>query len=101
MKVGVIGLGYVGLPLAVAFAEEGHEVVGLDVDARRLEALGQGRSYVEDIHDETLAPLTGRLHPTSSYADLASCHAVIVCVQRKSQVSLVSRRSSLSVSPLT
>ena len=46
MKVGVIGLGYVGLPLAVAFAEEGHEVVGLDVDARRLEALGQGRSYV-------------------------------------------------------
>ena len=80
MKVGVIGLGYVGLPLAVAFAEEGHEVVGLDVDARRLEALGQGRSYVEDIHDETLAPLTGRLHPTSSYADLASCHAVIVCV---------------------
>ena len=80
MKVGVIGLGYVGLPLAVAFAEEGHEVVGLDVDARRLEALGQGRSYVEDIPSETLAPLTERLHPTSSYADLASCHAVIVCV---------------------
>jgi UDP-N-acetyl-D-glucosamine dehydrogenase len=80
MKVGVIGLGYVGLPLAVAFAEEGHEVVGLDVDGRRLEALGQGRSYIEDIPDETLAPLTGQLHPTSSYADLASCHAVIVCV---------------------
>ena len=55
MKVGVIGLGYVGLPLAVAFSEEGHEVVGLDVDARRVAALGQGRSHVVDIPGETLA----------------------------------------------
>ena len=45
MKVGIIGLGYVGLPLAVAFAEEGHEVVGLDADGRKVEALREGRAW--------------------------------------------------------
>jgi UDP-N-acetyl-D-glucosamine dehydrogenase len=80
MKVGVIGLGYVGLPLAVAFAQEGHEVLGLDSDHRKLEALGEGRSYVEDIPDEALASLGQRLSVTSHHADLASCNAVIICV---------------------
>jgi UDP-N-acetyl-D-glucosamine dehydrogenase len=72
MKVGIIGLGYVGLPLAVAFAEAGHEVIGLDSDQRKLEALGEGRSYVEDISNEVLAPLGGRLTATPRHADLAS-----------------------------
>ena len=49
MRVGIIGLGYVGLPLAVAFAEEGHDVVGVDVDARKVEALNRGESHIEDI----------------------------------------------------
>jgi UDP-N-acetyl-D-glucosamine dehydrogenase len=80
MKIGIIGLGYVGLPLAVAFAQEGHEVVGLDADPRKIEALNEGRSYVEDISDEALAPLAGRLRATPRHADLASCNAVIVCV---------------------
>jgi len=80
MKVGIIGLGYVGLPLAVAFAEEGHEVVGLDADARKVESLTAGRSYVEDVPDEAIAPLSERLKATNRYADLASCHAVIICV---------------------
>jgi UDP-N-acetyl-D-glucosamine dehydrogenase len=80
MKVGIIGLGYVGLPLAVAFAQAGHEVVGLDSDQRKLEALGEGRSYIEDIPDEALAPLGDRLVATPRHADLASANAVIVCV---------------------
>ncbi len=80
MKIGIVGLGYVGLPLAVAFAEAGHEVVCLDVDRRRIEALGEGRSYVEDVPDSTLAPLRDRLRPSSDYADVASCEAVVVCV---------------------
>jgi UDP-N-acetyl-D-glucosamine dehydrogenase len=80
MKIGIVGLGYVGLPLAVAFAEAGHEVVCLDVDPRKVEALSEGRSYIEDVGDATLAPLRDRLRPTSSYADVASCNAVIVCV---------------------
>jgi UDP-N-acetyl-D-glucosamine dehydrogenase len=80
MKIGIVGLGYVGLPLAVAFAEAGHEVVCLDVDPGKVEALREGRSYVEDVADATLVPLRDRLRPTASYADLASCHAAIVCV---------------------
>jgi UDP-N-acetyl-D-glucosamine dehydrogenase len=80
MKVGVVGLGYVGLPLAVAFAEEGHEVVGLDADPRKIDALKEGRSYIEDISSERLAPLAEQLTATSRYADLSSCDAVIICV---------------------
>jgi UDP-N-acetyl-D-glucosamine dehydrogenase len=80
MKVGIIGLGYVGLPLAVAFAEAGCEVVCLDADPHRLKALSEGHSYVEDISDNTLAPLADRLRPTASHQELASCNAVIICV---------------------
>jgi UDP-N-acetyl-D-glucosamine dehydrogenase len=80
MKIGVIGLGYVGLPLAVAFAEEGHEVVGLDTDGRKVSSLGDGRSHVEDVADEALRRVADKLRPSGDYADLASCHAVIICV---------------------
>jgi UDP-N-acetyl-D-glucosamine dehydrogenase len=80
MKVGIIGVGYVGLPLGVAFAEAGHEVVGLDADARKIEALNAGESYVEDVPSETLAALDGRLRATGRYADLTSCDAVLICV---------------------
>ncbi len=80
MQVGVIGLGYVGLPLAVAFAEAGHEVVCFDVDPAKIEALKAGRSYVEDVGEEVLAPLRGRLHPTTDPAVLGRCDAVVICV---------------------
>jgi UDP-N-acetyl-D-glucosamine dehydrogenase len=80
MKIGVIGLGYVGLPLAVAFAEVGHEVVGLDTDPRKIESLAAGRSYIDDVPDSALEALAGRLIPTRRYGDLASCHAVAICV---------------------
>jgi UDP-N-acetyl-D-glucosamine dehydrogenase len=80
MKIGIVGLGYVGLPLAVAFAEAGHEVVGLDADARKVEALSAGRSYIEDIPDAVLAPLRDRLRATSDHAALGSCEAVVICV---------------------
>jgi UDP-N-acetyl-D-glucosamine dehydrogenase len=80
MKIGIVGLGYVGLPLAVAFAETGHEVVGLDTDPHKIEALEAGRSYVEDIPDGALAPLRGSLEATSEYAALEPCEAVVVCV---------------------
>jgi UDP-N-acetyl-D-glucosamine dehydrogenase len=80
MRIGIIGLGYVGLPLAVAFAENGDEVVGLDVDSRKVEALNAGTSYIEDVPDSALAPLGERLRATTRYADLAACDAVIICV---------------------
>jgi UDP-N-acetyl-D-glucosamine dehydrogenase len=80
MRIGIVGLGYVGLPLAVAFGEAGHDVVALDADRDKIESLERGSSYIEDIADSALASITERLHPTLSHADLASCEAVIVCV---------------------
>ena len=80
MKIGIVGLGYVGLPLAVSFAEAGQEVIGLDADPRKIAALGEGRSYIEDIPDATLAPLTERLRATEDPAELAPCEAVVICV---------------------
>ena len=76
MKLGIVGLGYVGLPLALAFAEAGNEVVGLDTDAGKLADLAAGRSYIEDVDDAELAAQAERLSATSDYADLEDCEAV-------------------------
>ena len=80
MKIGIVGLGYVGLPLAVAFAEAGHEVIGLDTDPRKVEGMNAGRSHVEDVGAAALAPLADRLRATGNQADLASCEAIVICV---------------------
>jgi UDP-N-acetyl-D-glucosamine dehydrogenase len=80
MTVGVIGLGYVGLPLAVAFAEAGCDVIAVDVDARKIESLVAGESYIEDVSSEAFREVAGRVHATSRYADLARTDAVLVCV---------------------
>jgi UDP-N-acetyl-D-glucosamine dehydrogenase len=80
MKVGIIGMGYVGLPLAVAFAEAGAEVWGVEVDPGRVAALARGESYVEDIPSERLQAVLEKIHPTSRYADLAHVDAAIIAV---------------------
>jgi UDP-N-acetyl-D-glucosamine dehydrogenase len=80
MNVGIMGLGYVGLPLAVAFAEEGHDVVAVDVDARKVESLSHGTSYVEDISSERLQAARAHIEPTTRAANLSRCDAVLVCV---------------------
>jgi UDP-N-acetyl-D-glucosamine dehydrogenase len=80
MKVGVIGMGYVGLPLAVAFAEAGYEVWGVEVDPIRVAALRAGESYVEDITSARLAAVLDRVHATTRYADLAQVNAAIIAV---------------------
>jgi UDP-N-acetyl-D-glucosamine dehydrogenase len=80
MKVGIIGLGYVGLPLAVAFAEAGDEVIGVDVDAAGVEGLNAGRSRIEDVPDERLAGIGERFVATTDHGALADCAAVLICV---------------------
>jgi UDP-N-acetyl-D-glucosamine dehydrogenase len=80
MAVGVIGMGYVGLPLAVAFAAEGHDVVAVDVDRRKIDALRGGESYIEDVSDASLAAVAGRIEATTRFAALARCEAVLICV---------------------
>ena len=78
--VGVIGLGYVGLPLAVAFAQEGCDVIAVDIDARKVEAIDAGESYVEDVSSEALRAVAGHIQATTRYASLAKADAVLVCV---------------------
>jgi UDP-N-acetyl-D-glucosamine dehydrogenase len=73
-------MGYVGLPLAVAFCEAGHSVVAVDVDPRRVAALEAGESYVEDVSTEQMAAMANQLHPTTRYADLSDAEAVIIAV---------------------
>lgn len=80
MNVGVIGLGYVGLPLAVAFAEAGHDVVGVEANGRVAEALADGRSHVDDISDERLAAIGSRFSPSTDSERLGACDAVLICV---------------------
>ena len=78
--VGVIGLGYVGLPLAVAFAREGCEVVGVDVDSRKIEAIDAGEPYVEDVSAADLREVGQRLRVSTSYGALEDADAVLICV---------------------
>jgi UDP-N-acetyl-D-glucosamine dehydrogenase len=78
--IGIVGLGYVGLPLAVAFAEAGHHVIGLDVDQRKIAAIRAGESYVEDIASDRLRAVDGRIRATTRYADLSGTEAIIIAV---------------------
>jgi len=80
MKIGIVGLGYVGLPLAVAFAESGCEVIGIDVDAGKVAALREGRSHIEDISDERLQASLDRCEFTTRLVELHEVEAILVCV---------------------
>jgi UDP-N-acetyl-D-glucosamine dehydrogenase len=80
--VAVIGLGYVGLPLAVAFAEAGYRVTGIDVDRSKVEAVNAGESYIEDVNQATLRRVveSGALSATFEFDVLQQCDAVSICV---------------------
>jgi UDP-N-acetyl-D-glucosamine dehydrogenase len=80
--IAVIGAGYVGLPLAVAFAEAGHAVLCIEPHAGRVRRINAGDSYIKDVSDETLGDLVtrGLLRASIDYAEVAACDDVIVCV---------------------
>jgi UDP-N-acetyl-D-glucosamine dehydrogenase len=80
--VGVIGLGYVGLPLAVSFAEVGWQVVGFDVSDAVVAGLIAGRTHIDDVAASRIAPLvgSGAFRATSATADLADCDVIFICV---------------------
>src|SRR4051795_10297213 len=80
MQVGIIGLGYVGLPLAVVFAEAGCDVVGVDADPRRVERLRRSDSDVEDVPSERLRAVAARFTATDEYRALVDCEAIVICV---------------------
>ena len=79
-RVGVVGLGYVGLPLAVAFAEAGSKVVGVDHSRPLVGALARGRSHVEDIGDERLAAVSAAVRYATSPELLREVDAILICV---------------------
>ncbi len=81
-RIAVIGLGYVGLPLALAFAEVGFPVVGVEIDARRVAALQRGESYLHDIAAERVAGLraAGRFDATADYDALRQADVAFICV---------------------
>jgi UDP-N-acetyl-D-glucosamine dehydrogenase len=80
MSVGIVGLGYVGLPLAMEFAEAGIEVIGVDVDANKVKALRAGRSHIEDVPDERLGAVLERCRFSTRFVDLHDAEAVLICV---------------------
>ncbi len=78
--IGIVGLGYVGLPLAVAFAEQGLSVVGYDTDEARVSKLGAGESDIEDVPSEQLQAIGERFESTTDAAALKRCDAILICV---------------------
>ncbi len=81
-RVGVIGLGYVGLPLAVEFARRGLRSVGFEVDARKADSINRGESYIPDVPSDALADAVSaeRLHATTDFDELSACDVIIICV---------------------
>ncbi|MFN2597855.1 MAG: nucleotide sugar dehydrogenase, partial [Pyrinomonadaceae bacterium] len=81
-RVGVIGLGYVGLPLAAEFARRGFAAVGFEVDANKADAINRGESYIADVSSSQVKELVGagRLAATTDFSSLKECDAIIICV---------------------
>src|SRR5689334_13092861 len=81
-RVGVIGLGYVGLPLAIEFARAGFHVTGIDLDARKVDAINRGESYIQDVSERDVTTLrdNGRLKATTDASVIASLDTINICV---------------------
>ena len=82
MKIAIIGLGYVGLPLCLQFARKGTQVIGLDIDRTKVEAINSGRSYILHVKGETIQPLVreGMLAASTDFSKLKEVESIIICV---------------------
>lgn len=109
-RVGVIGLGYVGLPLAVTAARQGFAVTGFDIDASKMDRLDAGQSYIGAVSDAELAAVRGRFDWTTDFSQLSDCQAILICVptpltkQREPDLSFVeqtTRRIADHIRPRT
>jgi len=83
IQIGIIGLGYVGLPLAVAFAKNGVTVIGFEKDSKKAESVNNAQSYISDVSDAELSITvfnTNKLSATTDFSRIEECDAVIICV---------------------
>ena len=81
-RVGIVGLGYVGLPLAVEFAKAGFRVTGIDISERKVRRVNDGDSYVGDVPSSVLCPLVeaGKLHASTDFDEVAELDTINICV---------------------
>jgi UDP-N-acetyl-D-glucosamine dehydrogenase len=81
-RIGVVGLGYVGLPLAVEFAAQGFETVGIEVDKKKVSAINAGQNYIADVNDKVFAKVTksGMLKAVADYSDVPMLDVIFICV---------------------
>jgi UDP-N-acetyl-D-glucosamine dehydrogenase len=81
LRVGIIGLGYVGLPLVLLFSQEGFRVTGFDIDAVKVDRLNQGGSYIRRIEPEQIKSAQAKgFHATTDFAEIAEADAILICV---------------------
>ena len=80
--IGIIGLGYVGLPLVIRFSEKSFTVIGFDIDEHKVEKLNKGESYIKHIPSETIKQLRDKdtFRATSDYASLREVDSILICV---------------------
>lgn len=80
--VGIVGLGYVGLPLSLVFAEAGIQVIGFDIDMGKIDAINEGRSYIKHLNHGRVGDAvgTGKFHATNNFSHIDRCDAVLICV---------------------
>ncbi len=79
-KIGIIGLGYVGLPLVMEFCEKDFQVIGFDIDEKKVEMLKKGHSYIKHIQEERLKKALKNFEPTSDFSRLREVDCIIICV---------------------
>jgi UDP-N-acetyl-D-glucosamine dehydrogenase len=109
MKICIVGLGYVGLPLALQFARSGANVLGLDIDAGKVESINRGESYIRHIAKEAITEQlrAGRLEAATDFNRLSGADAVIICVptplnrNRKPDISFIVETARAIAPPLS
>ena len=81
-RVGVVGLGYVGLPLAIEFVKSGYKVIGLDIDENKVDSINNGINYIKDVNDEILnsAVNNNSLSATSDFSSVKNLDTISICV---------------------
>lgn len=98
--VGIIGLGYVGLPLAATTARNGYSVIGFDVDPGKISRLERGDSYIDAVPADRLREVLGHMRFTADFAEISACDVVIICVptpltaQREPDLSYIEATAS-------